>query len=143
MAKHADPDISARHEALLRELAAKLGTGRAAGLSAVFCGGSGAARLAAAEAIARTSALPLHRIDLQRVASKYTDETEKNLRKVLDAAEAGAAVLFFDEADALFGKRSEVKDGHDRRQAAAVEYLASDRTISRARRARRRTRHTG
>ncbi len=123
MAKHADPDISARHEALLRELAAKLGTGRAAGLSAVFCGGSGAARLAAAEAIARTSALPLHRIDLQRVASKYTDETEKNLRKVLDAAEAGAAVLFFDEADALFGKRSEVKDGHDRRQAAAVEYL--------------------
>ena len=58
--------------------------------------------------------MPLYRIDLSRLVSNYIGETEKNLRRVFDAAEDAGAVLFFDEADALFGKRSEVKDSHDR-----------------------------
>jgi SpoVK/Ycf46/Vps4 family AAA+-type ATPase len=62
--------------------------------------------------------LDLYRIDLSAVASKYIGETEKNLRRIFDAAEAGAAILLFDEADALFGKRSEVKDARDRFQRA-------------------------
>ena len=57
---------------------------------------------------------PLYRVDLAGVVSKYIGETEKNLRRVFDAAERGGAVLLFDEADALFGKRTEVKDSHDR-----------------------------
>jgi SpoVK/Ycf46/Vps4 family AAA+-type ATPase len=77
-------------------------------------GTSGAGQLIAAEAVAGALGLSLHRIDLAAVVSKYIGETEKNLRRVFDAAEDGGAVLFFDEADALFGKRSEVKDSHDR-----------------------------
>ena len=64
--------------------------------------------------IARELDLNLYRIDLSAVISKYIGETEKNLRNVFDAAEDGGTLLFFDEADALFGKRSEVKDSHDR-----------------------------
>jgi len=67
-----------------------------------------------AEAIANDLHLDLYRVDLSAVVSKYIGETEKNLRRVFDAAESSDAVLFFDEADALFGKRSEVKDSHDR-----------------------------
>ena len=68
----------------------------------------------AAEVLAAELGLDLYRIDLAAVVSKYIGETEKNLRRVFDAAEASGAVLLFDEADALFGKRSEVKDSHDR-----------------------------
>ncbi len=64
--------------------------------------------------------LDLYRIDLSAVASKYIGETEKNLRRIFDAADAGAAILLFDEADALFGKRSEVKDARDRLQWAGT-----------------------
>src|SRR3546814_7644634 len=67
--------------------------------------------------------LSLYRIDLSAVVSKYIGETEKNLRKLFDAAEGGGAILFFDEADALFGKRSEVKDSHDRYANIEVNYL--------------------
>ena len=67
--------------------------------------------------------LDLHRVDLSQVVSKYIGETEKNLRRIFDAAEAGGAVLLFDEADALFGKRSEVKDSHDRYANIEVSYL--------------------
>jgi SpoVK/Ycf46/Vps4 family AAA+-type ATPase len=67
--------------------------------------------------------LDLYRIDLSQVVSKYIGETEKNLRRVFDAAEEGGAVLLFDEADALFGKRSEVKDSHDRYANIEVSYL--------------------
>jgi SpoVK/Ycf46/Vps4 family AAA+-type ATPase len=67
--------------------------------------------------------LDLYRIDLSQTVSKYIGETEKNLRRVFDAAEAGSAVLLFDEADALFGKRSEVKDSHDRYANIEVSYL--------------------
>jgi SpoVK/Ycf46/Vps4 family AAA+-type ATPase len=67
--------------------------------------------------------LDLYRIDLSAVVSKYIGETEKNLRRLFDAAEDGGAVLFFDEADALFGKRSEVKDSHDRYANIEINYL--------------------
>jgi SpoVK/Ycf46/Vps4 family AAA+-type ATPase len=67
--------------------------------------------------------LDLYRIDLSQVVSKYIGETEKNLRRIFDAAEAGGVVLLFDEADALFGKRSEVKDSHDRYANIEVSYL--------------------
>jgi SpoVK/Ycf46/Vps4 family AAA+-type ATPase len=77
----------------------------------------------AAEVLANELRLDLFRIDLSQVVSKYIGETEKNLRRVFDAAEEGGAVLLFDEADALFGKRSEVKDSHDRYANIEVSYL--------------------
>ena len=77
----------------------------------------------AAEVLAGELGLDLYRIDLAAVVSKYIGETEKNLRRVFDAAEASGAVLLFDEADALFGKRSEVKDSHDRYANIEVGYL--------------------
>src|ERR1051325_10574431 len=77
----------------------------------------------AAEVIAHELRLDLYRIDLASVVSKYIGETEKNLRRIFDAAEDGGAVLLFDEADALFGKRSEVRDSHDRYANIEVSYL--------------------
>jgi SpoVK/Ycf46/Vps4 family AAA+-type ATPase len=77
----------------------------------------------AAEVIANELRLHLYRIDLSSVVSKYIGETEKNLRRLFDAAEDGGAILFFDEADALFGKRSEVKDSHDRYANIEINYL--------------------
>ncbi len=77
----------------------------------------------AAEVLAAELRLDLYRIDLAGVVSKYIGETEKNLRRVFDAAEDGGAILLFDEADALFGKRSEVKDSHDRYANIEVSYL--------------------
>jgi SpoVK/Ycf46/Vps4 family AAA+-type ATPase len=77
----------------------------------------------AGEVLANELDLDLYRIDLSSVVSKYIGETEKNLRRVFDAAEEGGAILLFDEADALFGKRSEVKDSHDRYANIEVSYL--------------------
>jgi SpoVK/Ycf46/Vps4 family AAA+-type ATPase len=77
----------------------------------------------AAEVLANELRLNLYRIDLSAVVSKYIGETEKNLRSLFDAAENGGTILFFDEADALFGKRSEVKDAHDRYANIEVNYL--------------------
>jgi SpoVK/Ycf46/Vps4 family AAA+-type ATPase len=77
----------------------------------------------AAEVIANDLRLNLYRIDLSAVVNKYIGETEKNLRRLFDAAEDGGAILFFDEADALFGKRSEVKDSHDRYANIEINYL--------------------
>src|SRR5689334_24301841 len=77
----------------------------------------------AAEVLANELRLDLYRIDLSQVVSKYIGETEKNLRAVFDAAEDSGAILLFDEADALFGKRSEVKDSHDRYANIEVSYL--------------------
>ena len=96
---------------------------RGLGLSALFTGASGTGKTLAAEVLANELRLDLYRIDLSQVVSKYIGETEKNLRRVFDAAEAGGAVLLFDEADALFGKRSEVKDSHDRYANIEVSYL--------------------
>jgi SpoVK/Ycf46/Vps4 family AAA+-type ATPase len=73
--------------------------------------------------LVRELELPVHRIDLSRVVSKYIGETEKNLARIFDAAEDTGAVLFFDEADALFGRRSEIKDSHDRYAKLEVSYL--------------------
>ena len=96
---------------------------RGLGISALFAGPSGTGKTLAAEVLANELRLDLYRIDLSQVVSKYIGETEKNLRQVFDAAEIGGAVLLFDEADALFGKRSEVKDGHDRYANIEVSYL--------------------
>ena len=96
---------------------------RGLGISALFAGESGTGKTMAAEVIANELRLHLYRIDLSAVVSKYIGETEKNLRRLFDAAELGGAILFFDEADALFGKRSEVKDSHDRYANIEINYL--------------------
>ena len=96
---------------------------RGLGISALFAGESGTGKTLAAEVIAGELQLNLYRIDLSQVVSKYIGETEKNLRKLFDAAEDGGSILFFDEADALFGKRSEVKDSHDRYANIEINYL--------------------
>jgi SpoVK/Ycf46/Vps4 family AAA+-type ATPase len=97
--------------------------GRGLGISALFSGASGTGKTMAAEVLAHELALDLYRVDLSQVISKYIGETEKNLRRIFDAADRGAAILLFDEADALFGKRSEVKDSHDRFANIEVSYL--------------------
>lgn len=96
---------------------------RGLGITALFAGPSGTGKTMAAEVLARELKLDLYRIDLSQVVSKYIGETEKNLRRVFEAAEEGGAILLFDEADALFGKRSEVKDSHDRYANIEVSYL--------------------
>jgi hypothetical protein len=97
--------------------------GRGLGVTALFAGPSGTGKTMAAEVIANELKVDLYRIDLSQVVSKYIGETEKNLRRVFDAAEDATAVLLFDEADALFGKRSDVKDSHDRYANIEVSYL--------------------
>jgi ATPase family associated with various cellular activities (AAA) len=96
---------------------------RGLGISALFVGVSGTGKTMAAEALANQLSLELYRVDLSQVVSKYIGETEKNLRRVFDAAEESSAVLLFDEADALFGKRSDVKDSHDRYANVEISYL--------------------
>ncbi len=96
---------------------------RGLGISALFAGASGTGKTMAAEVLANELRLDLYHIDLSQVVSKYIGETEKNLRRVFDAAEEGGAILLFDEADALFGKRTEVKDSHDRYANIEVSYL--------------------
>jgi hypothetical protein len=96
---------------------------RGLGISALFAGTSGTGKTMAAEVLANELRLDLYRIDLSAVVSKYIGESEKNLRRVFDAAEECGAILLFDEADALFGKRSEVKDSHDRYANLEVSYL--------------------
>ena len=96
---------------------------RGLGISTLFAGESGTGKTMAAEVLTNELKLDLYRIDLSAVVSKYIGETEKNLRRIFDAAEGGGAVLFFDEADALFGKRSEVKDSHDRYANIEINYL--------------------
>lgn len=122
---------------LLRQIAAQVGSraqvydewgfrqrmNRGFGISALFVGESGTGKTMAAEVIANELKLHLYRIDLSAVVNKYIGETEKNLRRVFDAAEDSGAILFFDEADALFGKRSEVKDSHDRYANIEINYL--------------------
>jgi MoxR-like ATPase len=128
------PDDSA---AQLREIAAQVANrtrvyedwgfgpllSRGRGISVLFAGPSGTGKTMAAEVLAQHLDLDLFRIDLSGVVSKYIGETEKNLRRVFDAAEESGAILFFDEADALFGKRSEVRDSHDRYANIEINYL--------------------
>jgi hypothetical protein len=93
------------------------------GIAALFAGPSGAGKTMAAEVIAHEVGLDLYQIDLASVVSKYIGETEKNLSRIFAAAEDANAILFFDEADALFGKRSEVSDAHDRYANIEISYL--------------------
>jgi SpoVK/Ycf46/Vps4 family AAA+-type ATPase len=93
------------------------------GIVALFAGPSGTGKTLAAEVVAGELGLDLYKVDLSAVVSKYIGETEKNLERIFSAAAAGDLVLFFDEADALFGKRSEVSDAHDRYANIEVAYL--------------------
>jgi AAA+ superfamily predicted ATPase len=93
------------------------------GIAALFGGPSGTGKTMAAQVMARSLGIPLLRVDLAGVVSKYIGETEKNLRKVFDALEDSGALLFFDEADALFGNRTQVKDAHDRFANIEIDYL--------------------
>ena len=99
------------------------GADTAEGLTVLFAGASGTGKSLAARVLANVLRLDLYRVDLSAVFSKYIGETEKNLRRIFDAAESGGVVLVFDEADALFGKRSEVSDSHDRHANVEVSYL--------------------
>ncbi len=99
----------------------KLSLGK--GLNALFSGSSGTGKTMAAEIISNDLELDLYKIDLSQVVSKYIGETEKNLDKIFTEAQTSNAILFFDEADALFGKRSEVKDAHDRYANIEIGYL--------------------
>ena len=89
----------------------------------LFTGVSGSGKTNAAEVVARDLGQDLYRVDPNKIVSKYIGETEKNLNRLFNAAESAGAILFFDEADALFGKRSEVKDSHDRYANIEVGYL--------------------
>jgi len=129
--------LAPAHKDMLRTIAAHVGgralvyqdwgfaqkSSRGLGIAAIFAGESGTGKTMAAEVLAGVLNLDLFRIDLSSVVSKYIGETEKNLRRIFDAAEGVGAILLFDEADALFGKRSEVKDSHDRYANLEVSYL--------------------
>jgi hypothetical protein len=96
---------------------------RFGGVSALFAGPSGTGKTMAAEVVAGELEVDLYRINLAGVVSKYIGETEKNLDRIFDAADRANAILFFDEADALFGKRTEVRDSHDRYANIEISYL--------------------
>ena len=96
---------------------------RPKGVPVLFTGKNRAGALVAAQTLARDLRMDLYGVDLSRVVSKYIGETEKNLSRVFDAAETGRAVLLFGEADALFRKRTEVKDSHDRYANIEINYL--------------------
>jgi hypothetical protein len=93
------------------------------GISVLFAGPPGTGKTMAAEVLARRLAMPMYRIDLSQVVDKYIGVTEKNLKRLFDAADVSDVVLFFDEADALFGRRTEVRDAHDRYANLEISYL--------------------
>lgn len=93
------------------------------GISVLFAGAPGTGKTMAAEVLAVRLGLPMYRIDLSQVVNKYIGETEKNLKRLFDLADITDTILFFDEADALFGRRTEVKDAHDRYANLEISYL--------------------
>ncbi|MCC8366141.1 ATP-binding protein [Xenorhabdus sp. PB61.4] len=113
--------IKYREQVLAGGFKDKIGYGT--GISALFYGDSGTGKTMAAEVIANCLGVDLIKVDLSTVVNKYIGETEKNLSRIFDLAEQDAGVLFFDEADALFGKRSETKDAQDRHANIEVSYL--------------------
>ena len=127
------PDVAAMMraiEAQVRHKPGVLGRGgfgrsltRGRGTTVLFAGQSGVGKTMAAEVLAHSLGLELHKVDLSSVVSKYIGETERNLKQVFDAAEAGGCVLFLDEADSLCGKRTEIKDSHDRYANIEISYL--------------------
>ncbi len=119
-----DVALRARHrERVLREWRMRPGGGRGHGVAALFAGDSGTGKTMSAEVIAHDLGLELYVVDLATVVDKYVGETEKNLERIFAAASGVNAVLFFDEADAVFGKRSEVHDAHDRYANIESAYL--------------------
>jgi hypothetical protein len=132
-----DLQLPAQEKSLLRQIADQVANrrvvyddfgfrermNRGLGVSALFAGASGTGKTMAAEVIAKELNVPLFRIDLSAVVSKYIGETNKHMRQLCDAAEDGGGILFFDEADALFGKRSEVKESLDRYANIEINYL--------------------
>jgi SpoVK/Ycf46/Vps4 family AAA+-type ATPase len=115
--------LSGRAQANLAKVATDLPRTKRTGNRVHFIGPDSAVRLKAAHVLAGELNVSLQRVDLSAVVSKYIGETEKNLRKLFAKAAATGAILFFDEADALFGKRTEVKDAHDRYANLEVSYL--------------------
>ncbi|WP_141006398.1 ATP-binding protein [Nocardioides humi] len=116
--------LRARHrERVLGEWRMRPGGGRGIGVAALFAGDSGTGKTMATEVIAHDLGLELYVVDLATVVDKYVGETEKNLERIFTAAAGVNAVLLFDEADAVFGKRSEVKDAHDRYANVESAYL--------------------
>jgi SpoVK/Ycf46/Vps4 family AAA+-type ATPase len=114
----------ARHrEKVLTEWRMRPGGGRGIGVAALFAGDSGTGKTMSAEVIAGELGLDLYRVDLATVVDKYVGETEKNLEKIFTQAAGVNGVLLFDEADAVFGKRSEVRDAHDRYANIESAYL--------------------
>lgn len=113
----------AHREQVLDEWRLRRGGGRGEGITALFAGDSGTGKTLAAEVIAHALGLDMYVIDLSTVVDKYVGETEKNLEKIFTEAEGVNGILFFDEADALFGKRSEVSDARDRYANVEVAYL--------------------
>jgi hypothetical protein len=126
-----EPDLALRHVvatvraqcAARRPRVRNRRLARPKGISVLFTGKNRAGALVAAQTLAGDLRKDLYRVDLGAVVSKYIGETEQNLRRVFHAAEAGGAILFFDEADALFGKRTVVNDSHDRYANMVVNYL--------------------
>ena len=116
-------DLSVGKETLseLKAIAAQVQSGK--GGIALFTGSSGTGKTMAASLLAQEFGFDLYRVDLASIASKYIGETEKNLSGLFERSQALNAVLLFDEADALFGKRSEVKDSHDRYANLDVNFL--------------------
>jgi vesicle-fusing ATPase len=93
------------------------------GMAVLFCGPPGTGKTMAAEAASVALSMDMYRVDLSQVVNKYIGETEKNLKRIFDAAETSDCILFFDECDALFGKRTDVKDAHDRFANIEISYL--------------------
>lgn len=111
------------HHRVLADWSGNTAGGRGLGIAALFSGDSGTGKTMAAEAVARELGLDLYRVEVSAVVSKYIGETEKNLRRIFAAAEASGAVLLFDEADTIFGRRGEVRDARDRYANMEVGYL--------------------
>ncbi|MDQ0821185.1 hypothetical protein QFZ79_003559 [Arthrobacter sp. V4I6] len=116
--------LRAKHrERVLGDWAMRPGAGRGHGVAALFAGDSGTGKTMSAEVVARDLGLDLYVVDLATVVDKYVGETEKNLERIFTAAAGVNGVLLFDEADAVFGRRSEVKDAHDRYANIESAYL--------------------
>jgi SpoVK/Ycf46/Vps4 family AAA+-type ATPase len=126
-ARTQDSALSQSQQSTLKEIIrARRGKRRskqAAGIAVLFVGVEDKQQTAAAQMLAQDLGRDLYRVDLSKIVSKYIGETEKNLKQVFAAAQASNSILFFDEADALFGKRSEVKDSHDRYANIEINYL--------------------